>query len=279
MRTLFLTVVVSVYASAWGQTQIDLYRQVKATTKPVKVGAVLPAACTPGDLFLKSDAPAGAALYVCLSANLWSLQSGASGGGGSITVQSDGTWVGSVPTHNYLSGNGVLKALSNNGTRIDIVNLIDTAVVQTHDNEQSGRDVLCASASASSSNYSCLVTPPISVLTRGMTLHWIPDLASAGGATTLQVDAMNPVAVKLDDGVSDPSSGDIAAGRMLPIWYDGTVFRMISSIAVSAEIARPACTTGVRGRLWFTQGLAGVKDELSLCGRDSAGQYAWRVIY
>ena len=54
------------------QTQIDLRTQAKPidftaadSTRPIKTGTALPATCVPGDMFFKTDAPAGANLYGC----------------------------------------------------------------------------------------------------------------------------------------------------------------------------------------------------------------------
>ncbi|OHE79779.1 MAG: hypothetical protein A2107_00010 [Verrucomicrobia bacterium GWF2_62_7] len=41
------------------------------STKPAKTGPVLPAICSAGEVFFKSDATAGRNLYVCPTANTW----------------------------------------------------------------------------------------------------------------------------------------------------------------------------------------------------------------
>jgi hypothetical protein len=69
-----------------GQTQVDLQTQSKRVdftqapmTAPVKAGATLPAACTVGQLFYDTDAPAGQNLYGCTAVDTWSLQGGTGG--------------------------------------------------------------------------------------------------------------------------------------------------------------------------------------------------------
>lgn len=57
----------------------------KSATAPAKVGTSLPAACTVGDQFFKSDATAGQNLYGCTATNTWTLQAGGGGGGSGIT--------------------------------------------------------------------------------------------------------------------------------------------------------------------------------------------------
>ena len=58
--------------AARGQTQIDLRTQGKnidfssaARTRPSKTGTLVPAVCTIGETFVKTDAAAGKNLYVC----------------------------------------------------------------------------------------------------------------------------------------------------------------------------------------------------------------------
>lgn len=65
------------------QTRIDLRSQGRnvdfadaAATRPFAVGTTLPATCTTGSAFFKSDAPAGKNLYLCTAANVWTLSSG-----------------------------------------------------------------------------------------------------------------------------------------------------------------------------------------------------------
>ena len=86
---------------AWGasalpaQTALDLRTQTRnvdfsaaASTRPAKTGTVLPATCSTGDFFFKTDAPAGINLYLCTSANTWTVvQGGGGGGGGDGTAQ------------------------------------------------------------------------------------------------------------------------------------------------------------------------------------------------
>ena len=67
--------------AARGQTQIDLRTQGKnidfssaARTRPSKTGTLVPAVCTTGETFVKTDAAAGKNWYVCTAANVWTVQ-------------------------------------------------------------------------------------------------------------------------------------------------------------------------------------------------------------
>jgi hypothetical protein len=75
-----------------GQTQVDLRTESKSVdfssataTKPAKLGTALPGGCATGEFFFNSAAPPGQNLYLCTSANTWSLQS--TGGGVTTALQ------------------------------------------------------------------------------------------------------------------------------------------------------------------------------------------------
>ena len=72
-------------ALTFSQTQVDLRTQSKSvdfsgasSTKPFKSGTSLPVSCGAGEMFFKTDAPAGANLYGCVASNplnFWSPES------------------------------------------------------------------------------------------------------------------------------------------------------------------------------------------------------------
>jgi len=82
-----LTAALLVSAGAGAQTLVDLRTQSKSvdftsanTTKPFKSGTILPAACSLGETFFKTNAPAGSNLYACTSPNAWTLLAGGAAG-------------------------------------------------------------------------------------------------------------------------------------------------------------------------------------------------------
>ena len=269
--------------TAYGQTQIDAYRQVVPATKPVKVGTVFPALCVQGDLFVKTDAPLGLNLYACVSTNTWTLESGGTGGGGggTFTLEANGTVVGARSILNILQGSGIIDILSDTGAELDFQHSVDTATIETRANLQSGTDLRCASASGSASAYTCSLSPTLTAYVTGMILKWVPDVTGAGGATTLSVDALGAVPVKMADGANDPTDADLIAGQLYEIWYDGANFRLSvpKTLAMTASSGRPACSVTQRGRLWHILGGTGTKDEVAVCAKDAADVYAWRVLY
>jgi len=216
--------------------------------------------------------------------NTWALQSGGSSGGsggsGTVTIDANGTLVGSRGTANFIAGSGILNVLSDTGSQINIQQNADTAVVLSRSTGQAGTDLVCASASASSSVYTCALSPTLHVYTANMMLRWRPDVSGAGGPTTLNVDTLGAVPVKQFDGATDPTAADIAANQAYAVWYDGTVFRlMIPPVNVAAAVAQPVCDTAQRGRLWQILGAAGIKDQVSVCAKDATDVYAWRALY
>lgn len=282
-RAMCLTVYLaaSVGTICLGQTAVDLSRQSKsASAAPIQTGITLPSTCATGQMFFNSSAPAGQNLFGCTAANTWTAQAG-SGSGGTLTVNSGTTTVGMRPIMSFTAGLGMLLSLSDTGTAISVQPSVDPAVVSTRAAEQTGGALLCRSSSGSATTYTCSLSPTLSSYTNGMVLHWIPDVAATGGATTLNVDTLGAVAVKLPDGTTDPTQGDVVAGRLKELWFDGTVFRMAGSVGPQGVLAeaRPTCSASVRGRLWFVAGATGVKDSLSVCAQDATNALAWRSLY
>jgi hypothetical protein len=262
-------------------TQIDLHSQTRRvdftnadSTKPLKLGTLLPATCSSGDLFFKADAPSGSNLFGCAASNTWSIQ-----GSASIQLNSDNIRVGTRGSENLTPGPGIVNTLIDNGSNLTLQMSVDSATVETRATQQAGTSLFCKSASNSGAAYTCLMSPTLAAYTTGMVLHWSPDVAGTGGATTLNADGVGARPVKLWDGILDPAPGDIVAGSLYSLWYDGAVFRIQSSPGVTSLPTRPACATALAGRVWLTSGAAGVKDDVSVCAKDAANSYAWRVLY
>ena len=68
-------------AATEAQTKIDLSNQSRSvdfssavSTKPIRMGTTLPAVCTQGEAFFKTNAVAGNNIYWCVAMNVWTLQ-------------------------------------------------------------------------------------------------------------------------------------------------------------------------------------------------------------
>lgn len=286
----------SVLLSAWlaasmlAQTQIDLRTQSKSVdfqtaqyTRPLKSGVSLPSTCTLGELFFLTTAAAGSNVYGCVAVNTWAAQgSGGSGGSaGALTIDSNGSAVGTRSVANFVPGAGIINVISDTGTMINVQQAVDSATVLTRAGHQSGQTLLCASSGGSGSAYTCRMSPTLSSYQSGMVLNWTPDVNGVGGPTTLNVDLLGARAVKLSDGVTDPTSSDLFGGRMYTIWFNGSNFRLLvpSTISSGLASAQPSCNAATRGRIWATFGAAGVKDQVTVCAKDATDAYAWRVLY
>jgi hypothetical protein len=217
MRRLITFLMAAASLPAAAQTRVDLRTQSKSvdftaasSTRPLKAGVTLPATCTVGEMFFKTDGPAGRNVYGCANADTWQLQ----GGAGEVTVESDGTAVGTQAVQNFIVGPGLVNAMTDTGTRINIQQNVDTAVVQTPEAAQSGSALLCASAGGSGSAYTCSMNPTLTAYTPGMVLFLKPDVSSAGAGVTIDMDTLGPVPVRLADGVTDPTAAEIVAGRL-----------------------------------------------------------------
>jgi hypothetical protein len=272
---------------AFGQTQVELRTQTRnvdftaaSFTRPIKTGTSLPGTCSVGDMFFQTSAPSGANVYGCVNMNTWALQSGGGSGGGALAIESSGTLVGTRSAANFIGGAGLLNTISDTGSQINIQQSVDTGVIPSKAAAQSGGMWLCGSAGGSSSAYTCAMSPTLQTYTAGMILNWKPDVNGAGGPATLNVDTLGAIPVKQADGATDPTTADIAAGRLYSLWYDGAAFRlMVPAVNVATTGTQPACSVTQRGRIWQVLGAAGVKDAVSVCAKDAANAYAWRSIY
>ncbi len=274
----------SIGAACLAQTTVDLRTQTKnvdfsnaAATRPVKTGTSLPAVCSTGELYFKTNSPAGANLYGCVATNTWQPQAGG-GGGGSITTQLDGVNIGSRSVFSINSGFGVINTAFDSGTAIVVQHNVDTAAIETRVNQQIAGSTLCQSASGSATAYTCAMSPSLTSYTIGMVVRWRPDITASGAAATLNIDSVGSVAIKNFD-LSTPLAADILTGQLYDLWYDGANFRLRTPPASVVQLSAPVCSSTTRGRFWLQSSSAGVKDQFSVCAKDSGDAYAWRVLY
>jgi Collagen triple helix repeat (20 copies) len=250
--TLFVAAVVMTGTAA-GQTQVDLRTQSKSvdfsaasSTKPFATGAALPANCSTGQMFFLTTAAGGANSYGCSAPNTWTQQIG---GAQTTTIKSAGTLVGSSPVIDISAGIGGVVTASSAPGEVLLQTSIDTSLIATRTNLQAGTSLLCNSVStgAPGLTYTCAMMPTLTAYVVGMLLHWKPDVNGTGGATTLNADLLGAVPIVRPDGITAPGSTDITAGQLYQLWYDGTVFRLISTIGGGGGAAGPAGPVGATG--------------------------------
>lgn len=350
----FLIILLST-SLATAQTKVDLSSQSRQVdfssasfTRPVKLGTTLPASCTLGDLFFKSDAPVGANLFGCVNSDVWAVQTGGVGlpsqaegafrllttdginaswvllggdvsgsptalivsriqnrnvsdlaplpgqalvwngaswapGGtaaGNVGIAVNGEALATRSFINYIAGPGLINTFTDTGTQVNLQQSLDTALILTRAEHQSGSTLTCLSVGSSTTSYTCDLQPPPQQYTKGMAIFWQPNTNGSGGATTLALNNLPAQPVKLADGMTDPRSDDLRSGAVYPLWYDGAVFRMITvQPSRSGESsARPTCDATQRGQFWLTTAAAGVADELAVCAKAGDDSFSWRNI-
>ncbi len=147
-------------------------------------------------------------------------------GQGAVTIKNGATTVSTSAVANFIAGEGMIISLLNVSGENRIQHNADTTVLETRVRSQSGEALRCNSSSASATAYTCNLNPVLNSYPTGLVLNWWPDVAGAGGATTLKVGPLAAIPVKLADGVTNPASYDIEANKLYTIWFDGTNFRL-----------------------------------------------------
>lgn len=201
------------------QTRVDLGRQTQSAdlsgagpTKPMQTGTVLPAQCSVGEMFFKTDATPGSNVYACALTNTWLVSSGSGGGGGLTT--SGGAIAGNFLT--FLDGSGT--QVVDSGIASSPTNFMNQFVYQ------SGTALDCVGQGTDTgSAMSCLLTPTLSAYALHMPLRLTPQTGNSG-AFTLDIDSIGAVGVKEADCTTDPSTGYFQPGQTYFLTYNGSVF-------------------------------------------------------
>jgi hypothetical protein len=241
-------------AAMSGQTQVDLKTQSKSIdfslapeTRPIKTNtlAYLPATCAVGDLYFVTNAPPGANIYGCVSLNTWALQSGGGSSGGSLTIDSNSTLVGTRGVANFLAGSGVLNTISDTGTQINLQQGVDSAYVETRAQLQAGTDLSLSCTSGNATVYACAPNGnALSVFTDQQRFDWKPDV-SCGATPTMNISTLGAKPLYRSDG-SAIQAGDCTAGAQVGIWYDATANSGAGGLKLTAPVsfANPLTSEG-----------------------------------
>lgn len=164
-------------------------------TTPTSVGTSLPGTCTVGQQFFKSNNSAGTELYFCTSTNTWTQATGGGGGGG---VADPGA-------------NGVMKRTALN----------TTAVATASD--VSALNYVAGSGTAQA-QVATLATP-ITSLTNGLDVCWLPAAANTGAAPTLAVNGLTAKPIT-KYGTAALAANDLTTTAIACAVYDGTEFEL-----------------------------------------------------
>ena len=189
----------------------------------------------------------GGSYRVLISSNgtSWGPVNGCSGsGGGLLTFESNGTAVGSPRAiGNWIAGSGITNALSDTGSVININQSVDTSVIQSKANLQTGSaPTTITSASGSGTTYTASGTPTFTAYSTGMSLRWTIDtLSTCTSACTLNLDTLGAI------GVKDYQGNALALHALVPgstytITFNGTNF-LCSECGIASNVTLPYSLT------------------------------------
>lgn len=197
--------------------------------------------------------------------------------GEGILVKSAASPVGTRSILRFEAGTGMVLQLADTGSEISIQPMIDTAVVATRALLQSVESQQCVSTGTQDQTFRCSLNPVLLSYVNGMIVFWRPDKAADGVASTLEIEALGPKPITRADGVEAPRAGDYITGRMYPLWYDGTSFRMLTdsrsltplSCASSATVAQEfSCATTPGLAQYFSGQLVFWQPDIAAQGAD-----------
>lgn len=199
---------------------------------------------------------------------------------GTVTIESGSTPVGTRGVVNFLAGSGIVNAITDQAGKIVVQQSVNTATVLTRAAFQAGSPLSCA-ASGTNDVWQCNLEPVLSQYTNMMRVYLNPPADNQTSTVTLAINQNSAVAVKRADGVTDPAPGELKAGQITQLWYDGTVFRMMvdASPVKQSTSAAPTCNAAARGIIWHFFADTGSKDTVEICAKDDTDAYSWRTLY
>lgn len=101
---------------------------------------------------------------------------------------------------------------------------------------QDGGAIWCGTAGGSANARTLAPNPSIPAYAEGQFFRFVVPAAGANtGATTLAVSGLTATAIRKGDGTTALAAGDLPAGALVVVGYDGTVFRLVSVTYTSAQ--------------------------------------------
>ena len=157
------------------------------------------------------------------------LASGSACSGGSPTIEVNGSTIGTRSIINFIAGAGTVQTGADTGTQINIQTSPDSAITQLKANLQSGTAPnICTSASGSGTVYTASCATTLTALATEQIIWWNIDHVSASTTPTLNVDTLGAQTVTDSLGNALATTTTLAAGMQVPIWNDGTNWRVMT---------------------------------------------------
>lgn len=186
------------------------------------------------------------------SGNLTIASTDCGTGAGTTIWQTAGSTTATEGTANFVAGTGITLTGSNPAGKYQLVPAVDTAVILSLANDQSGAPRYCVSATGNDT-YTCTLTPTLGAYTAGGCLVLKPGTANTGAAS-LNVDTLGALAI-LTRALATPATGDIPANTPTELCLDPTASNwVIMGGATAGAPAFSAITAGTNANALVTSG-------------------------
>lgn len=266
------------------QTKVDLKTQSKnidfgsvSSVRPFTMGTVLPATCIVGQMFFKTDAPAGSNSYGCVATSIWSMQGQQQAQSGTVTpnaapmavVQSD-----SITLTIGAGCSSVAPCLARIGSIVYTFQQPSTAVLQSG----SGTAYIYINENGVVTVGSS-TTDTVSVTCTGCQT----DNVSQFPTTSIPLATWTGASGGWVTGTDERAI--LSAGRTFTAGPNVTLAEAGSNVTISAAAGTlptgtpPVCGSTTRGNMWIVESPSGVKDVVQVCAKDASDVYAWRALY
>jgi hypothetical protein len=194
-------------------------------------------------------------------------QGSGNGSGGALTVQSDGSAIGTSGTLNLVAGTGVacipqmITGMINVQCNADTSYLASKPTLQSDANPQ-----ICVSSSDSGTAYTAACGNTLAAYAARQTLFWYSDVSNSVSEATLNIDTLGAKSLVRMDGTA-LAPGDIKAASLYRIWYDGAMFHVVEAGLASGGVSnttsgstssrgsfasRSSCGTNQTGNVYFS---------------------------
>jgi hypothetical protein len=206
---------------------------------------------------------------------------GGGGGGGALAIESGSAALGTAATLNVIGGTGVLCVPQVSAGVATLQCNADTSYLASRVSLQSATNPqLCASSSANGAAYTASCASTLTAYATLQTLFWFADVANTSTAPTLNIDTLAAKPLVRYDGTA-LAIGDVKAGALYRIWYDGANVRVVeagfspassggsATTTRGAFASRGACGTAQSGNTFYSTDIA----HFSQCNGSSWADY------
>lgn len=281
--------------AGYGQTLVNLGTQGRninftgaQATSPVQTGTALPSTCAQGQMFLNIAATPGQNLYVCTSANTWSLESGAPSSSNYQTMMSNSTAEPVEPKLNFSSSFSVaddpahastdlgLAIVNSNVGTFGSATQVPVITVNTF-----GQITGVSAVSINNIGSGTLASMPTAC--NAGTIYFATD--QPAGQQLFTCSSLNVWTQMLNlggSGALEMTNGSLdinpAVVPQLGVANTFTGFNtMTDGVSLLTSNAQPACGTATRGTLWYVNN-GSSKDDLQVCVYNGTA-FAWVNLY